>query len=1114
MPSVPGRQGQVPEQRQLTPGIGRWTWPDGTPLSQDEVNQLGLRNAGNAGNFFDDVGHALGWNPTLAGSDAPGGSLDTQAADAQRKKMQDYIAALQQQAATGDGAWRQTFAEGVQRSKDAALALGSSSPGTDYGSALRGISAAQASAQQRSVGDAQTMQAQSQLDAQEQLQRVLGGQAQADIGQASEQARIERERRLANQASIDQSGKNREATEQGIVGGISSIAKMSDGGRVPGQPKFGGDDPRNDTVTAKLTPKEIVLPLSVTQSPDAPERAAEFVRAVKAQGVQSGPPKGNFDSGGQIPGGVGEGSANDLGNAGGYWGYLIEPHIGRTVQYDAMRKMYGQGGGGTIDTSQYDQTAAQQDALASMFGGSAAGGGPSVTAPMLQKMTDQNLAAAHAASQQGAPNSVATSRVAQAGEEGAAGVARQRAREQSEGQSRYGDILGQRRGEALQMASAQQQAGWEKTLADMGLSLQQQQALRGSISAAGQSAAAFASMGKGKEYNANPDNLKSLSDNPYPDSGMSPDELSSYQPEEQGSGLKSGMAFGGVIGLAGGGEVEDDLELSSGQKVRHMSARDNSDSDLPYSGPRIEDADARRPVRHAEAPASHESAFVRAVKAAGEYAKRASTMVGMADGGEVSPVDWYTAPPDQVRPGELPPELARLAAEAAQRGPQVYAPPAGAVPTPAPQTEAERAISRDMNAPPTTAHVDAQKAQDDRAARDALGIKPGLGSAAPAPAPTPAPTPAPVPSAAAAPKATGPSLSSKADEEAKAAAKAEYEAKVAQGDAAAKAAAAEANAIESQVLERKALAAKAQQRVDAAMVRVQQAEDEVAHIDTTVDPGRFWASRSTGDKVVGILGLVLGALGAGPDGVNRAAVMLNQAVDRDLEAQKAEHELRLRKGGQRLEAARSFYSMAREATGDELAAMDVAHALAYRSIEAKGKQMLAATNNQVAAAQLQTALAGVTKGREARNDQAREKMLDRSTEIEKALISAGARTKGPLTPERQKAVDDVESATRNIRDNVAKAKAIIARSGTFELTGTDQTELKRALSLIATDSARLKDPGSTVRDAELEIAKKEIGLEGGELTLRNSTAQSLLDSFEKSIEQRRANALAVRGIQP
>lgn len=52
---------------------------------------------------------------------------------------------------------------------------------------------------------------------------------------------------------------------------------------VPGQAKVKGNSFKNDTVPALLSPKEIVLPRSVTQHPDAPRKAAEFVAAIMAK---------------------------------------------------------------------------------------------------------------------------------------------------------------------------------------------------------------------------------------------------------------------------------------------------------------------------------------------------------------------------------------------------------------------------------------------------------------------------------------------------------------------------------------------------------------------------------------------------------------------------------------------------------------------------------------------------------------------------------------------------------------------------------------------------------------------------------------------------------------
>lgn len=55
----------------------------------------------------------------------------------------------------------------------------------------------------------------------------------------------------------------------------------SKGGPVPGKAKVPGDSYENDTVPARLSPKEIVLPRSVTLDQDAPDKAKKFVERIK-----------------------------------------------------------------------------------------------------------------------------------------------------------------------------------------------------------------------------------------------------------------------------------------------------------------------------------------------------------------------------------------------------------------------------------------------------------------------------------------------------------------------------------------------------------------------------------------------------------------------------------------------------------------------------------------------------------------------------------------------------------------------------------------------------------------------------------------------------------------
>jgi hypothetical protein len=60
------------------------------------------------------------------------------------------------------------------------------------------------------------------------------------------------------------------------------------GGPVPGRPKVDGDSPKNDTVPAMLSPGEVVLPRSVANDPEAPDKAAKFVASLKGRRAPKG----------------------------------------------------------------------------------------------------------------------------------------------------------------------------------------------------------------------------------------------------------------------------------------------------------------------------------------------------------------------------------------------------------------------------------------------------------------------------------------------------------------------------------------------------------------------------------------------------------------------------------------------------------------------------------------------------------------------------------------------------------------------------------------------------------------------------------------------------------
>lgn len=170
----------------------------------------------------------------------------------------------------------------------------------------------QAGVQQQAAGQAAELRAGEMLNTSNTLAQALAQQRQQDLATATEKGNFglntlnsatnratamgqlgnqANQNRVSNQSQQNSAQAGIEAGNSqmkgGIIGGalqgVGAALGMADGGEVPGEAEEAGDDPDNDKVPALLSPKEIVLPRSVTMAEDAPEKAAEFVRALKSR---------------------------------------------------------------------------------------------------------------------------------------------------------------------------------------------------------------------------------------------------------------------------------------------------------------------------------------------------------------------------------------------------------------------------------------------------------------------------------------------------------------------------------------------------------------------------------------------------------------------------------------------------------------------------------------------------------------------------------------------------------------------------------------------------------------------------------------------------------------
>lgn len=436
-------------------------------------------------------------------------------------------------------------------------------------------------------------------------------------------------------------------------------------------------------------------------------------------------------------------------------------------------------------------------------------------------------------------------------------------------------------------------------------------------------------------------------------------------------------------------------------------------------------------------PQPEEGMLSRAGRAVGDFARRATAGVaGMAEGGGVDamperrdagPVVFVPAGDGGLRP--VP--VSQVAQAYHSYSPPQQAPTQAPAPQPAAGPSPD-AVAAARTAITTTAPAGAQAlgrlADEPQARADATAdfqraeasklttLRPREEAAAPPPAEAPVQPPRPQAGQRAAAPDYGVADMSASVAGEQAALRAKGEAEAAQAAQQAKVLGAVESQLQANALGEKQRREQARQEAQQLGAQRQALADEMKRVDTGVRTGRYWASKSTGSKILGAIGLALGAIGAGRDGVNRAALLMGQAIDRDLEAQKAEHAVRAQNFGQRSQQLDSIYAQNRALYQDDLASLAASKATALELADNQLRQAaatyaspIAKANAEALSAQLQ---ASIAKFKMQADAQAEERRHHRALEA-----SAGA--KG--NPTEQK---DLRTAEANAQDSLDLIRTI------------------------------------------------------------------------------------------
>jgi hypothetical protein len=101
-------------------------------------------------------------------------------------------------------------------------------------------------------------------------------------------------------------------------------------------------------------------------------------------------------------------------------------------------------------------------------------------------------------------------------------------------------------------------------------------------------------------------------------------------------------------------------------------------------------------------------------------------------------------------------------------------------------------------------------------------------------------------------------------------------------------------------------------------------------------------------------------------------------------------------------------------------------------------------------------------------------------------------------------VEEASYRYKTLKGNTSKLRDLVTKNGTMDLFGAEGTAMDRLIFEMAIDYAKLVDPDSVAREGEVAAAQKymlPIRNYGG-AGMTNSTAQQVIDDYEKSLDDR------------
>lgn len=255
--------------------------------------------------------------------------------------------------------------------------------------------------------------------------------------------------------------------------------------------------------------------------------------------------------------------------------------------------------------------------------------------------------------------------------------------------------------------------------------------------------------------------------------------------------------------------------------------------------------------------------------------------------------------------------------------------------------------------------------------------------------------------------------------------------------------------------------------LDAQYKAYQSAADEVAKVNTTIDPNKFWASKATGSRIFAALGAAMGAMGAAlTGGPNYAQQIIDKAVNDDIDAQKSMVDYQLKKGNEKVAGQQTLYGMMRARFGDDATALAATQSAALNVVQKKLEAAKAGLGSQEQRAKLEQLQVQVDKQQQQAAQQLHGLMDDSAIkhghlQVERAKVQAEFAAKAAkgvkeLPPEAVDRLGGYEAASK-IFANLQKSFETKTGPGSFlakHLPGTDAGQYENERKAAAETAAR------------------------------------------------------------